>query len=176
MTEPGLVPTFTDGVLTLSGYTATDAAAHVAGEDEETARRFGWWPAVSTEAGVLAAFERWAESWRTGGPVRTFAARDSRTGELVGGCELRIDSADSGFVSYWTGAQHRRKGYAVRALRLLREYAVSIGVGQLEADVADDNFASRRVAENCGFALAGDYIDEQTAVHMIRYLWPGQIS
>jgi hypothetical protein len=37
----------------LNGFTTVDIAAHLAGEDEETARRFCWWPQTSTEATVL---------------------------------------------------------------------------------------------------------------------------
>jgi hypothetical protein len=34
---------FSDGTVTLNGHREQDIAAHLA-EDEETARRFGWWP------------------------------------------------------------------------------------------------------------------------------------
>jgi len=33
-----------DGIIFLNRYTNDDIPAHLAGEDEETARRFGWWP------------------------------------------------------------------------------------------------------------------------------------
>ena len=33
-----------DGIIFLNRYTDDDIPAHLAGEDEETARRFGWWP------------------------------------------------------------------------------------------------------------------------------------
>jgi len=48
-----VIPELHDGVVALTRYTGNDAAAHLAGEDEETARRFGWWPATSTEASIL---------------------------------------------------------------------------------------------------------------------------
>ena len=38
----------TDGVGVLNGFTLDDAEAHLAGEDEEQARRFGWYPARLT--------------------------------------------------------------------------------------------------------------------------------
>jgi RimJ/RimL family protein N-acetyltransferase len=40
-------------------------------------------------------------------------------------------------------------------LELLAGYAASIGVTRLEAHVASDNHASRRVAESAGFTYAG---------------------
>lgn len=49
-------PTLTDGVVVLTGHTSADVARHLSGEDEETARRFGWWPRHSTEQTVLDAY------------------------------------------------------------------------------------------------------------------------
>jgi len=59
------VPTLTDQVVILTGHRAEDVQAHLAGEDEETARRFGWWPERSTEEGVLAACRQWAAEWQS---------------------------------------------------------------------------------------------------------------
>jgi RimJ/RimL family protein N-acetyltransferase len=163
-----VVPSLTDGVVVLTGYTSDDVAAHLAGEDEETARRFGWWPQTSTEATVRDAFNHWADSWETGGPTRTFAAREVETGRLVGGCELRLNPGEPPEVSYWTAASERRRGHATRALTLLLQYARSIGVTQVESHVAEDNQASRRVAEKAGFHLAGTFTDHD-GPSMIRY-------
>jgi len=162
-----VVPSLTDGVIVLNGFTSDDVAAHLAGEDEETARRFGWWPQTSTEATVRDAFNNWAQSWETAGPTRTFAAREAQTGRLVGGCELRLQPGPPE-VSYWTAAGQRRRGYATRALVLLLQYARSIGVTQVEANVAEDNQASRRVSEKAGFHLASTFADHD-GTSMIRY-------
>jgi RimJ/RimL family protein N-acetyltransferase len=158
-----------DGVL-LNAHADGDATAHAAGEDEETARRFGWWPARSTEETVLAAYADWARNWRDDGPVRAFAARDPETGALLGGCELRIRPDGSANVSYWTHVGRRGRGHARNALALLLGYAASIGLCRLEAQVAADNHASRRVAEANGFSQAGTFTDDGT--EMIRYTSP----
>lgn len=163
-----VVPVLTDGVIILNAYTSDDIPAHLAGEDEETARRFGWWPQTSTEATVRDAFKCWAHHWDTGGPTRTFAARQAATAQLVGGCELRLQRFGPAQVSYWTSASQRRCGYATRALALLLQYARSIGVTQAEADVAADNLASRRVAEKTGFRLASTFTAED-GTDMVRY-------
>jgi hypothetical protein len=42
-----VLPRLQDGVIVLDQYTDAEVAAHLAGEDEETARRFGWWPESS---------------------------------------------------------------------------------------------------------------------------------
>ena len=163
-----VVPVLTDSVIVLNAYTNDDIPAHLAGEDEETARRFGWWPQRSTEATVRDAFSCWAHHWATGGPRRTFAARQAATGRLVGGCELRLQPGGTAQVSYWTSAGQRRRGHATRALSLLLQYARSIGITQAEADVAADNLASRRVAEKTGFDLASTFTGED-GTGMIRY-------
>lgn len=158
----------TDGVVILTAYTVADIAAHLAGEDEETARRFGWWPEASTSATVRDAFTRWAHDWETGGPTRTFAARQAAGGQLVGGCELRLGPAATAEVSYWTSASQRRRGYATRALVLLLDYAQSIGITTAVADVADDNLSSRQVAEKAGLREVSTFTDTDGTT-MIRY-------
>jgi RimJ/RimL family protein N-acetyltransferase len=157
-----------DGVVLLDRYTDDDIPAHIAGEDEETARRFGWWPRTSNPAGVKDAFARWAHDWETGGPTRTFAARERATGRLLGGCALRIQPDGPAHVSYGTSAADRGRGYATRSLALLLRYARALGVSQAEAHIAADNHASRRVAEKAGFLPAGTFT-AQDGADMIRY-------
>jgi RimJ/RimL family protein N-acetyltransferase len=162
------VPELRGDRVVLSAHTDNEAAAHAAGEDEETARRFGWWPACSTEETVRAAYARLATNWEHDGPVRTFAARDPGSGALVGGRELRIAPDGSGEVSYWTRVGQASRGYAGSALALLVGYPASIGVIRLGAHVARDNHASRRVAEAAGFAYAGTFTDDD-GTETIRY-------
>jgi RimJ/RimL family protein N-acetyltransferase len=162
------VPELRGDRIVLSAHTDREAAAHAAGEDEETARRFGWWPAHSTQETVRAAYANWARNWQDDGPVRAFAARDPRSGVLVGGCELRIKPDGTGEVSYWTHAGKRGRGHARHALALLAGYAASIGVTRLQAHIAPGNHASRRVAEAAGFAQAGTFTDDD-GTEMICY-------
>jgi RimJ/RimL family protein N-acetyltransferase len=167
------VPTLRGDAVILTGHKPEEAAAHAAGEDEETARRFGWWPQRSTEQDVLAAYERWAAQWREGGPRRAFATRDATIGALVGGCELRINPAGAGEVSYWTHADQRGNGYAKQALALLCEYAATVGVTRLEAHVAVDNHASRHVAESAGFTESHTITAEgELRIRYIKNLGP----
>lgn len=51
--------------MVLDALTLGDMEAHLAGEDEEHATRFGWHPARSTDVTVRAAIRRWQEGWRT---------------------------------------------------------------------------------------------------------------
>ena len=146
------VPTLSDGVIRLDGHTAADVEAIVAGEDEEHARRFGWFPARSTPRTARAAIDRWRQQWRTCGPTRAFAAREAATGTLIGGCEIRLGQHGIAAMSYWVFRDFRRRGYATRAVRLASDYAFAeLGVNLLEVHIAATNTGSRGVARRAGF-------------------------
>lgn len=163
-----LIPDLADGIITLTRHTDDDIEAHLADKDEETARRFGWWPRKSTPDTVRNAFARRARNWETSGPVRAFAVRERATGRLTGGCELRIQPGGQAHVSYWTASTERGRGYATRGLSLALAYARSIGIRDAEAHIAADNQPSRRVAEKTGFHLAGTFTEKDGTL-MARY-------
>ncbi|MBA2461997.1 MAG: GNAT family N-acetyltransferase [Actinobacteria bacterium] len=150
-----MTPQLTDGVVLLDRHSDADLDAHLAGEDEEQARRFGWYPARSTPETVHRAFDGWAAEWSSNGSTRTFALRVADSGELAGGCQLRLrgGSAD---LSYWVFPAFRRRGYATRALRLLTSWAFAeFGVARVELRVEPDNEASRGAAVAAGFVEEG---------------------
>jgi RimJ/RimL family protein N-acetyltransferase len=163
-----MAPTLTDGFVVLDQYTLDDVEAHLAGEDDEHARRFGWYPNRSTPETVQATIIRWQEHWKTGGPVRAFAIRSAETRGLVGGCEARrVDTP-----------ARRGCGFATRGARLLTEYVMTIlRASRVELHIETDNLASRRVAQKAGFAEAGDVPAEQVRLdgsgrrpHLVRYV------
>jgi len=150
------VPTLTDGVVELGGFTPDDAEAHLAGEDEEHARRFGWHPSASTPESVRNAIDRWQADWGAGGPTCAFAARESTGKALVGGCELRLRGEEIAQLSYWVFPQHRRRGLGTRIVRLACDYAFGeLGIERIEALVEPDNEASRGVVGTVGFVEEG---------------------
>lgn len=154
--ESGEVPELSDGVVILDGYALGDVAAHVAGEDEEQARRFGWYPRRSTAEGVRSAMRRWKRDWILNGPTRAFAMREASSRELAGGCQLRLREKRMAELSYWTFPQARGKGYATRAARLACSFAFSqLAVERIEAYAEPDNVASRRVLEKARFREEG---------------------
>jgi RimJ/RimL family protein N-acetyltransferase len=154
-------PALTDGVVTLTGHTLADVGAQLAGEDEEHARRFGWYPYRSTTTSVRAAIRRWRREWREQGVCRAFAVRDAETGALAGGCELRFRSAESAEASYWIFPAYRGRGWAARALKLAVPWAADAGVRRFVVEIEPDNAASARVALRAGFVPAGERLNEQ---------------
>ena len=143
-------------MVVLDAFRPEDADSHLAGEDEEQARRFGWFPRRSTLAGVREAIARWRDQWSTHGPVRAFAVRLADSEQLAGGCELRLGDGGTASMSYWTFPAFRRRGLATRAVVLATRYAFdTLGATEIEVEIEADNVASRGVAQRAGFAAAG---------------------
>jgi len=151
-----VAPRLTDGTVVLDAFRPEDADSHLAGEDEELARRFGWFPRRSTLAGVRETIARWRDQWLTQGPALAFALRLADSDELVGGCELRPGDGSTASLSYWTFPVFRRRGLATRAVVLVSRFAFdALGVTEIEVEIEPDNVASRGVAQRAGFVDAG---------------------
>ena len=152
----GHAPVLSDGVVVLDCLTLADAHTHWAGEDDEQARRFGWYPRRSTLDGVRAFMLECQRQWREGGPRRTLAIRMVDTRALVGGCETRLQPDGSAEVSWWIFPEHRRHGLAARGVRLMLDYfSNTLGVTRFIAFIEPDNHASRGVARTAGFVESG---------------------
>jgi RimJ/RimL family protein N-acetyltransferase len=150
-------------VVVLDRLRAEDRQAHLAGEDEEQARRFGWWPKKSGEAQFRAMLAADDLSWARGGPSFRFATRVN--GELVGGCEIRLREPRLATVSYWTFPAHRGRRYAQRAVRLACDWAFhELRLDCIEAHIEDDNRSSHAVAVGAGFESTGRRDDEGLCV------------
>ena len=161
-----LPASLTDGVIFLDAHALVDAEAHWRGEDDEMRRRFDA-PRPATLEETRAAIGRWIEARAAGGPNFVYGLR-SRTGVLMGGCEIRRLGPGLAHVSYWVFPGFRGRGHAARALRLLCEAAAEIAdLRHLEAHIDPGNLASRRVAEAAEFTEAGVVEDES---------WAGELS
>jgi RimJ/RimL family protein N-acetyltransferase len=154
-------PVMADAAIELDAYSDDDAQAQLAGEDEEHARRFGWYPDRSTVESVAEAIAEWRDDERLRRPRRAFAIRTAGDRVLVGGCEIRIDPDRVGEVSYWVFPAYRGRGLASRALRLLVPWATdNLGVERFRLEIEHDNVASIRVATHAGFVPVGERLDD----------------
>lgn len=127
------VPILRDGTVLLDALTPDDTEAQVAGEDDEIARRFGWYPKRSTVEGVRTYSIANQNAWRHSSPRRAGAIRAAATGTLLGGCEVRLKDDGSAHMLV-VFPDHRGRGIASRAVQLSAKYAFqSRAVGQLEA-------------------------------------------
>jgi RimJ/RimL family protein N-acetyltransferase len=149
-----LPETLTDGIVLLDAHRFEDAEAHLLGEDEEMRRRFNSLRPATLEE-TRQAVERWIAGRADGVPMFAYALREV-SGQLVGGCELRMRSASSANLSYWVFPSFRGRGFALRAVNLLSAAADAIpGLRRLEVRIAPDNESSRRVAVKAGFIESG---------------------
>ena len=133
----------TDGQVLLDALTLEDAEAHWAGEGDEQARRFGWYPHRSTLERVGAHIVAGEAEWREGGSRHTGAIRDLGTRTLLGGCEVRLRDEATAHMSWWVFPSHRRRGIASRAVRLVTTSVFqALPVCEVEAFIEADNMAS----------------------------------
>jgi RimJ/RimL family protein N-acetyltransferase len=146
-----------DGVVTLSPFTAADAPMMRDGDhDPEIRRRFDFpddfIPSLEHSRNVVASWEH----ERSIGKRFPFAVRDATSGVLLGGCELRPLSGKIANLSYWTYPAHRGRGVASRAVALACDVAFGeLGVERLEILTDPDNTGSRRVALRNAFVEIG---------------------
>lgn len=85
-----------------------------------------------------------------------FGVFDGDTGGLLGGAGLsQIDRVHNmANVGYWVGAPHRGRGVATAAAMLVARFGLGeAAFTRLEIVVAQENHASRRVAEKLGARL-----------------------
>ncbi len=150
-----VAPVLADDVVVLDAYRVGDVPVMQAGADPQIIRWINEGVA-STPDQDRAAVEGWETSWRTGGAQRTWAVRDLATGQLIGGCELRLNGAGVAGCSYWIYPAHRGRGLAACALTLVVDHAfTALGVARAELLIEVDNTASQQVAAAAGFHREG---------------------
>lgn len=144
-----------DEAVVLRPLTLGDVHEWLAGEDDEQIRWFEF-PRPASRDDVIAAIERWQESWRSGGPVRHWAVCQRSSNWIAGGVEVRDLGDGEVNLSYVVFPEFRRTGVAMRAARLALCYAAA----ELEARVAvikilKGNIPSIGVAQRLGAVPSG---------------------
>jgi RimJ/RimL family protein N-acetyltransferase len=168
--EHASVPSLTDGVIQLRPLTQADAAAHLAGEDEEMAKWLSG--GQSTAATVQRAIDTFEQQWRTRGPRRAFGVFDCSNDQLIGFVEANLELLGNPAevnVSYGIFSPWRGRGLAGRAIDLVAEYLRSATEARgIVLQIAPGNGRSIRVAEKAGFARVGVY--EIAGGQRVRYV------
>lgn len=168
--ERAPIPSLNDGVIQLRPLTQADAAAHLAGEDEEMAKWLSG--GRSTAATVQTAIDKFEEQWRTGGPRRAFGVFDCGHDKLIGFVEANLELFGNPAevnVSYGIFPPWRGRGLAVRAIDLVAEYLRTATEARgIVLQIAPENGRSIRVAEKAGFARVG--VHEVAEGQRVRYV------
>jgi RimJ/RimL family protein N-acetyltransferase len=149
-----------DEVVVLRPLTSDDVDEWHAGND-----------AAAPRDDVERAIVDWAESWRTGGPVRHWAICEQETGAIVGGVELRDVGASDVDLSYGVFKAWRRRGIATRACRLALAYAAGV-MDRRNAlfKVRQGNRASLAVARKLGATVTGMEMTEDGSISVVLRL------
>jgi RimJ/RimL family protein N-acetyltransferase len=146
-------PTLTDGTVTLRPWRDADVAAGRAGHDEEIAHWLGTDRVTPSEAEHRAAVERWRAGWADGSTANFVVEAE---GEVVGNVELRVKEDHIGELFWILFAGHRGRGYGVRAVRMLVDWAIDqLGLARVEAYVNTANERSKRLATRAGLRREG---------------------
>jgi len=163
-------PPLTDGVIFLRPLYVTDAAAHLAGEDDEIAVYLSG--GKSTEETVRTYIQRSLEEWRNDGPVRALGVFSCVDASLVGSIEANLSlptlKARQVNLSYSVFLEWRGQGIAVRAVRLMCDYLQTCtDSAEVIIQIVPSNHASARVAEKAGFRFEG--LQHESDTPMLRY-------
>jgi RimJ/RimL family protein N-acetyltransferase len=155
-------PALAEGEVRLRPWRVGDAAALAAAwADPEIACWTGV-PPVRDEA----AARRWLEGDESRRAARRSVDLVVDVGGQVAG-EVGITGLDQGTVAeigWWTGPDHRRRGLATTAVRLVAAWAVEVlGATVVEARCHPDNQPSGAVAHAAGFVL-----DDATSTPQVR--------
>jgi RimJ/RimL family protein N-acetyltransferase len=150
-------PPLSDGVVTLRAKSGRDVDALVALCQDPEIPRWTRVPAPYTRAdaeGWIAASELDLQA----GHAIDWLVVDERDEVVASVAVQDIRPADGvGEIGYWVAAPARGRGFATRAVRLARDWAVGeLGLSTLEIMVHEDNTPSQGVARAAGFAETGE--------------------
>ncbi len=148
-------PELTDGDIALRAWREADADVQAAGLNDPVFLRFSDSTSVSREQVIkrIAAVDRLREA----GTAIYFAVVAAADDEVLGEVSLTIEVAHRrASVGYWLLPAARGRGAAIRAVRLVAEWAFAeLGLARLELTCGPDNVGSRQVAERSGFRQEG---------------------
>jgi RimJ/RimL family protein N-acetyltransferase len=178
-TKPVPPSTYTDGVVTIRPFRASDFERDLEAKDEEQ-QRWLWLPehreawAKQTPEERIAGARQWIRTNETDartGPKWSFVI--DVADEYVGyvDCDLANDGLPHGEanVSYSSHPDERGKGYVSRGVRLMLQFLAEHTGARVASIGADErNEASLRVARAVGALEVGRHIDE-LGDPMVRY-------
>jgi len=86
-------------------------------------------------------------------PCYYFVAFQTGFDEVIGTCSLGFESADEYSIGYTIKKDYWGNGYAVEMVHALIDFTRTLGIKSITAPVAQENKASNRVMEKCGFFI-----------------------
>lgn len=166
-------PPLSDGVVTLREPRPEDRAVVVeAFQDPEIPR----WTTVPSPYGPRD-FDDWLvrrADMLAAGRALPLLVTDAE-GRVVGGVTLHEADSSRPDIGYWVAREHRGRGYAARAVRLMSRHAQTLGFDRVDLLIRPDNLASQHVARSAGFVRTDGAAtcprDGSGRAHL-RFTWP----
>lgn len=150
-------PPLRDGVIAVRPFRPDDVEAIVAAcQDPDTQRWIPMIPIPYTIADARRYVMMTLQAWHDG-TTAEFAIVDAQTDLLLGSIGLHIGPNPRRFaMGYWVAPEARRRGVAVRAVRLVASWGFErLHIQRLALWTLPGNVASQAVAEKAGFRYEG---------------------
>jgi len=144
------------GRLHLRPWTPYDESAVFDACQDSEIQRWTTVPSPYTREDARAwVNERAPQGWEDG-TAASFAVLDATSGELLASVGLHRIADGSGEVGYWCAAGARGTGVVTEAIGAVCRWGFAdLGLHRIEWVAGVGNWASRAVAEKCGFRIEG---------------------
>lgn len=146
----------TCGSVVLQPWTERDIDALLAGRNDPEVVRWTGGPFPYTRKHAERYVLEETPTWWEEGSAANWAIHDATTGEVLGACALHHLHDGEGEIAYYAMPAGRGRGIVTEAVAAVCRW----GFGALELErigwaAAVGNFASRAVAQKCGFTFEG---------------------
>jgi RimJ/RimL family protein N-acetyltransferase len=147
-------PPLADERILLRPLRPEDASAvAVACRDSEIVRWTTQIPPGYTEEHASGWIAWTQDGWAKG--TADLAVIERSSSAFVGAVGLVVREPWLGEIGFWTAAPFRGCGYTTRALKLVTEWGLKLGLSRLQLTILVGNSASERVAEKVGYRREG---------------------
>jgi len=168
--EWGPLPTISDVKLALRPFDPRDAWAMRGWDQDPESQRFFEYPTLPPPDEHLRrawwVIQRWRIQYARGETI-PFIIEEANSLSILGSVDLHQIRGDEADISYMTVPEHRRRGIATSAVRLLlAEANTRFGVETVFLEHHPDNAASAIVAKRAGFT------EVERSADRIRYVVP----
>lgn len=148
-------PPLSDGVIVLRAWHDEDVDPLVAACQDAAIQQFIPIPRPYHRDHAVNYVEHTRRQWDEGTKAAFAVADASDQKRLLGAIDVAIFGA-TGNAAYWVAPAARRSGVAVRALRLLTDWALDeLRLALVMLEIRPENLASQHVAERAGFHVVG---------------------
>lgn len=132
------------------------------------------WESVFDDIDILQWIKKNREYYKKYG-LGYFLAVDKQCGQVIGQIALMpdvIDGREYYEIGYILKEKFWHKGYALEGARAMIDYAFSVlKLSSVIFEIRPENFQSRKVAENCGAVVTGEFVKNVRGMNMKHLIY-----